>query len=139
MKFRVLAGRHRQNDKDGKPIKYDKNDIVETDVDLVNVFGPLKFERIVEVAVTPPAAASAILSKPKREKKADREKALAETSWLDVSENYPDAFSNDLLVKLNVKSKKFFVADKETPEKYHNDKGLTEKQVPGFIDSLFED
>lgn len=57
-RFRIKAGKHHAKGPDGNYIKYGKDQpggtIIETELDLVEMFGPLKFERIADVKASTP-------------------------------------------------------------------------------------
>lgn len=121
MLFRLLAGRHTENKK-----VYAKDDIIDTKHDLVAMFGDNKFERLTEAGVS----ATPQLSATKKKKK-------SKSKLADVTKDFPDAEVNDFLVFK--KGRKFFVAEKDNPDEFLNEEGLSAADVDGFVDDQFEE
>lgn len=133
MLFRVLAGRHTAN-----KVVYAKDDIVESDRDLVALFGDNKFKREIELEMkqdkTSPADSKAETTEPPKSTKPKSKSTQPKPK--DVTKDYPLAADNGLLVtKIG---RKYFVADEEDPDTPLNDKGLKLNEVEGFIEDQFE-
>lgn len=160
MKFVLLASSHNQ---DGKT--YKKGDRIESDVDLVALFGKDKFRRAgvkyVEIEdeeeeelgeeeakpVKKPAAKAADETKKsskksaKKVKEEDTEEEDAEAEKVesklgdDVTSKYPRASSADLLILK--KGKKLFIADKDDPDTALNEDPIhTDEELNEALDGF---
>ena len=126
MLYRVLAGRFVDAGK-----TYCKNDIVETNMDLIAMFGDLKFKREIELELAktnPPAQ-----SPPVKEPEAPKEPEPTPLGD-DVTARYKAAKQNKLLVFKD--DKDFFVTKKEDVFTSLNDNPLKRSEVVEFIEDL---
>ena len=144
MLFKVLAGRHVQ---DG--ITYSKGDVVETNMNLVEMFSDLKFKREFEleskdVKKTP--------AQPPKKKKVVKEKDEDTTDDVDDEDEEDEddeeiePLGDDLTVRFSVatangflvfkKNNKFMVAAEGKPDEALNKKPLKRSEVVKFIESI---
>jgi hypothetical protein len=118
MIFRVLAGRFVDKGK-----TYCKNDTVETNMDLIAMFGDLKFKREIELEM-------AKNSVPAQSPSPKEETPLGD----DVTARYKAAKENKLRVFKDERD--FFVAKEDETGVALNDNPLKRSEVVGFIEEL---
>ena len=128
MLFKVLAGRHT-----AAGIVYSKDDVIESDQDLVALFGDNKFQRDLEAEMKKASPVSKPTADPVQ-------KTTKKTSDVkkpkDVTDQFQSAVDNDLIVtKIG---KKFFIAEKATPNDHLHDDSLKKSEVEDFIEELYE-
>ena len=129
MLFKVLAGRHT-----AAKVVYSAGDIVESDRDLVALFGDNKFQRDLEAE----AKQKASVSKPPAEEapKKTSSKKTTTKKPKDVTDKFKSAVDNDLLItKIG---KKYFVAEKANPDDILHEDSLKQDEVEEFINELYE-
>ena len=124
MLFRVLAGRFVD-----KGHTYCKNDVVETSMDLIAMFGDLKFKRELELEM-------AKNNTPAQDPSFKKPSKVIEPLGDDITVRYKTAKTNNLLVFKD--DKDFFVAKEEDPETSLNDNPLKRSEVIGFIEDLLK-
>ena len=112
MKYKLLIGSHADID-----ANYVAGDIIESDIDLVKIFGQQKFEVVHEQAPPEPI-------QPEPEPEAD---SVGEDVSGDI--DLPEGVS-----VFKRKRKYFVVADGQEL----NDKGLSKREVPSFVSERFE-
>ena len=128
MLFKVLAGRHT-----AAGVVYSKDDVIESDQDLVALFGDNKFQRDLEAEMKKASPVSKPTADPVQKTK---KKTASAKKPKDVTADFQSAVDNDLIVTKN--GKKYFVAEKDTPEDYLHEDSLKKSEVEEFIDELYE-
>ena len=127
MLFRVLAGRHVDGNK-----TYVKDDIIESDVDLMERFGGGKFERDLAAEIAAEEADS--------KKKASSKAATPPSNPLgdDVTADFfEDADTSE--IKVYKTGSRFNVVTDDEPDVPQNEKPVTKKQAEKLIDTLLDE
>jgi hypothetical protein len=141
MLFVLLAGRHVHNG-----VEHVKDDVIETGMNLVEMFGDNKFRRAVELEATRPLQEAPAASAQTAGDEKGTTTPEANELGVDVTDDFGDARVNGILVfkkqETNKKGKAvsvYSVIDTDNPGVVVNNKPLHKKlEVQEFIDSLFE-
>lgn len=147
-RFKLLTASHR--DRDGRV--YNQGDVVESDVDLVSLFGPQKFEAMGEVHVPPlpkiqkevPARKS---SAPETLPPVDEEDVVEDGDLFDDEEREEPSFENEVTdkfptaaekgVRVDKTSKGYLIYDVDDMSVMNKtDKIIRVSDVRAFIDSI---
>lgn len=130
--FRLLAGRHEGRlDPD---VTYVKGDIIESDVDLVAMFGDNKFREVIgkESKETGQIEEMDMAELQAAANKMGSPLGVESTLGVDVTADHAVAAEAELLV-FQAAGKRFNVTEKDTPNTPLNEKALTAKQLDKFL------
>lgn len=128
MFFKVLVGIHVEAE-----VTYHQGEIIETDNNLVLMFGASKFERVDEAA---PVSKLAKVSKEEVEATAEEGAKELEPSLADCTADFEKA--PEAGVKVLKVRKGYNVVDPDEPDKTLNDKPLSKVKTAEYIASLLK-